>query len=69
MDTLYLSGNKRGIIKMKKFFIIISLVVILSLGIVINNRKYKVDSELLSIFIDNERVSEFPKKGEALLEH
>ena len=54
---------------MKKFFIIISLVVILSLGIVINNRKYKVDSELLSIFIDNERVSEFPKKGEALLEH
>ena len=51
---------------MKKLFIIISLVVILSLGIVINNKKYKVDSEYLSIFIDNERVSEFPKKGEAL---
>lgn len=57
MDTLYLSGNKRGVIKMKRFFLIISLGVILSLGIVINDRKAKIDNEYLGIFIDNERVS------------
>ncbi len=51
---------------MRKFFLIISLGVILSLGIVINDRKDKIDNEYLGIFIDNERVSEFPKKGEAL---
>ena len=38
---------------MKKFFIIICLGVILFLGIVINDRKDKIDSELLSIFMDN----------------
>lgn len=49
---------------MKKKYLITSLLVILSLGIVLisNNKKYKVDNDSLAVFVDGERTGTFPNK-------
>ena len=53
---------------MKKFFLIVSILIILVFGVIIrfNYKKYMTENELLGIFIDGNEVSDFPKKGESL---
>ena len=50
---------------MKKKYLMISLLVILSFGIVLinNKKKYKVDNDSLAVFVDGERTDTFPNKN------
>ncbi len=50
---------------MKKKYLIISLLVILSFGIVLinNKKKYIVDNDSLAVFVDGERTDTFPNKN------